>query len=131
MQRSALRGGDMKWLLIALIVIPGTIADLLNALGMKRNGEVYDFRPRAILRLIASLARNPYVSVGVPAMAVSFFALMALLSIAKLSFAVPATASSYVLETALAKYILKEHVGWRRWAGASLVGCGVLLVSRG
>ena len=66
---------------------------------------------------------------GVPAMAVSFFALMALLSIAKLSFAVPATASSYVLETALAKYILREHIGWRRWAGASLVGCGVLLVA--
>ncbi len=119
----------MKWLLIALIVIPGTIADLLNAMGMKRNGAVYDFRPCAIIRLIASLARNPYVCVGLPAMAISFFALMALLSIAKLSFAVPATASSYVLETALAKYILREDIGWRRWAGASLVGCGVLLVA--
>ena len=118
----------MKWLLIGLIVIPGAIADVLNAMGMKRNGEVYDFRPCAIFRLIASLARNPYVGVGVPAMAVSFFALMALLSIAKLSFAVPATACSYVLETALAKYILREHIGWRRWAGASLVGCGVLLL---
>jgi drug/metabolite transporter (DMT)-like permease len=52
-------------------------------------------------------------------------------AIANLSFAVPATAFSYVLETALAKYILKEHIGWRRWAGASLVGCGVLLVSLG
>jgi drug/metabolite transporter (DMT)-like permease len=111
----------MKWLLIALIVIPGTIADVLNTIGMRRNGEVYDFRPRAIFRLIASLARNPYVGIGVPAMAVSFFALMALLSITNLSFA----------ETALAKYILKEHIGWRRWAGASLVGCGVLLVSLG
>jgi drug/metabolite transporter (DMT)-like permease len=121
----------MKWLLIALIVIPSTIADVLNAKGMKRNGEVYDFRPCAIFRLIASLARNPCVSVGVPAMAVSFFALMALLSLTNLSFAVPATACSYVLETALAKYILKEHIGWRRWAGASLVGCGVLLVSLG
>ena len=62
-------------------------------------------------------------------MAVSFFALMALLSIANLSFAVPATASGYILETALAKYILKEKIGWRRWAGASLVGVGVLLVA--
>jgi bacterial/archaeal transporter family protein len=121
----------MKWLLIALIVVPGTIADVLNTMGMKRNGEVYDFRPRAIFRLIASLARNPYIGVGVLAMAVSFFALMALLSITNLSFAVPATAFSYVLETALAKYILKERIGWRRWAGTSLVGCGVLLVSLG
>jgi drug/metabolite transporter (DMT)-like permease len=119
----------MKWLLVALIVIPGTVADLLNTMGMKSNGEVCDFRPCAILRLVASLARSPYIAVGLLAMAVSFFALMALLSVANLSFAVPATASSYILETALAKYILKEQIGWRRWAGASLVGCGVLLVA--
>jgi len=119
----------MKWLLIAMIVIPGTIADVLNTMGMKRNGQVTDFRPRALLRLIGSLMRNPYVVVGIPAMAVSFFALMGLLSIANLSFAVPATAFSYVLETMLAKYILKERIGWRRWAGASLVGCGVLFLA--
>jgi hypothetical protein len=53
----------MKWLLIALIVIPGTIADVLNTIGMRRNGEVYDFRPRAIFRLIASLARSPLMLV--------------------------------------------------------------------
>src|SRR3981081_3160231 len=98
----------MKWLLIALIVISGTVADLLNTMGMKRNGEVCDFRPGSIFRLIASLVRNPYVAIGVPAMAVSFFALVALLSIADLSFTVPATAFSYVLETARAKNLLKE-----------------------
>ena len=119
----------MRWLLIALVVVPGTMADVLNTIGMKRNGEVSDFRPGSILRLVVCLARNPYVAIGLPAMAVSFFALMALLSVANLSFAVPATAFSYVLETVLAKYILKEQIGWRRWLGASLVGCGVLLVA--
>src|SRR6266704_414988 len=54
----------MKWQLMALIVIPGTVADLLNTMGMKRNGEVCDFRPSSIFRLIASLARNPYGAVG-------------------------------------------------------------------
>jgi len=34
-----------------------------------------------------------------------------------------------VLETVLAKYILKEQISWQRWVGASLVGCGVLLVA--
>ena len=32
----------MKWLLIALIVIPGTIADVLNTIGMRRNGERHE-----------------------------------------------------------------------------------------
>ena len=62
-------------------------------------------------------------------MAVSFFAFMTLLSIADLSFAVPATAVTYVFETVLAKYLLKERISWGRWAGASLVACGVALLS--
>ena len=62
-------------------------------------------------------------------MAVSFFAFMKLLSMADLSFAVPVTAVTYVMETVLAKYVLKEHVTWLRWAGAALVICGVALVS--
>ena len=62
-------------------------------------------------------------------MAISFFSFLKLLTIADLSFAVPATAITYVLETLLARYVLKERVNWLRWAGASLVICGVVLVS--
>ena len=45
------------------------------------------------------------------------------------SFAVPVSAVSYVMETFLAKYVLKEQVSPRRWAGALLVIAGVLLIS--
>ncbi len=62
-------------------------------------------------------------------MAISFFAFMKLLSMTDLSFAVPVSAVTYVLETVLAKYLLKERVNWLRWAGAALVICGVALVS--
>ena len=63
-------------------------------------------------------------------MAVSFFSFMrCCCRIADLSFAVPATAASYVLETLLAKWILKERVDTRRWAGALLVACGVALLA--
>jgi uncharacterized membrane protein len=54
---------------------------------------------------------------------------MTLLTVADLSFAVPATAASYVLETVFARYILKEQVSGQRWAGALLVACGVALVA--
>ena len=53
---------------------------------------VRDFRPGAIGRALTLLARNRFVIGGVIAMAVSFFAYMGLLTIADLSFAVPATA---------------------------------------
>jgi drug/metabolite transporter (DMT)-like permease len=119
----------MKFLWIAVIVAATTAGEVLQAHGMRRHGEIHDFRPGAIGRAMAMLARNWAVIASVFAMAVSFFAYLGLLTISELSFAVPATAVTYVLETLLAKYILKEHVTRLRWAGAALVICGVALVS--
>ncbi|HVN03104.1 MAG TPA: EamA family transporter [Bryobacteraceae bacterium] len=119
----------MRWLLVAVIAAATTVSDVLQAAAMKQHGEICDFRPGAIGRLLGMLARNRMIIASVLAMAVSFFAFLALLSVADLSFAVPATAGSYVLETVLAKYLLKEPVNWLRWAGALLVACGVALLA--
>lgn len=119
----------MKWLLVAVIAAATTISDVLQAAAMKRHGEIHDFRPGALGRMVAMLVRNRMVIASIAAMTVSFFAFIALLSLADLSFAVPATAASYVLETILAKYLLGEHVTVSRWAGATLVACGVALLS--
>ena len=119
----------MKWLLVGFIVVCNTAGDVLNTRGMKQHGEVSDFGPRGIGRLVGRIARNRYVLAGIVAGAFSFFALLMLLSIANLSFAVPATAASYLLEIGLARVFLKEQVSWRRWAGASLVAGGVALLA--
>ena len=119
----------MKWLLVSVIMAATTAGEVLQAVGMRRHGEIHDFRPGALGRVLALLARNRYIIVSILMMAISFFAFMALLSVAELSFAVPATAGTYVLETVLAKYLLKEKIGWGRWAGAWLVACGVALLS--
>ena len=119
----------MTWLLIATIVAATTVGEILQAAGMRRHGEIHDFRPGALGSALGVLVRNRFVIGSVIAMAVSFFAYMGLLTISELSFAVPATAITYALETVLAKYVLKEHVNGLRWAGASLVICGVALVS--
>ncbi|HOK44326.1 MAG TPA: EamA family transporter [Bryobacteraceae bacterium] len=119
----------MKWVLVGMIVVSNTVGDILCTYGMKRRGEVDDFRPTALGRLFAEISRDRYIIGGFVALAAGFFALMALLSIAELSFAIPATAASYVVETMLAKAILKERVNWVRWAGVSLVACGVALIA--
>ena len=118
----------MSWLLVAIIVAATTAGEVLQALGMKRHGEIHDFRPGALGRVFGAVARGWHIPVAVGCMAVSFFAFIALLSTAQLSFAVPATAATCALETLLAKLILKEHVCWRRWAGVALVVCGVALL---
>jgi drug/metabolite transporter (DMT)-like permease len=119
----------LKWILLGVVVVCNTFGDVLNTRGMKRHGAVQNLRPTAVGRLIGALSRNPYVLAGIGAMALSFFALLALLSIADLSFTIPATGIGYLLETLLAKYVLKEHVSAKRWAGATLVACGVVLLS--
>ena len=119
----------MKWLLVAIIVLATTAGEVLQAVGMRRHGEIHDFRPGALGRVASALAKSRYIVASIAAMAVSFFAFMALVSIAELSFAVPVTAASYIFETIFAKYLLKEHIGWKRWTGVLLVACGVTLLA--
>lgn len=118
-----------EWLLVGLIVGCTVLGDVLQSIEMKKAGEVDSFRPGELAALAARLARRGLLVLAVCCMAVSFFAFMKLLAVADLSFAVPASAASVVLETVLAKWVLKERVDGRRWAGAGLVACGVALLA--
>lgn len=117
------------WLLLSVIVASTVAADLLQSHEMKRHGEVQDFRPSGLGHLLSTLARKQNLILAVICMAVSFFAFMALVQVADLSFAVPASAGSLVIETILARLVLKERVDSRRWIGAALVACGVWLLA--
>ena len=119
----------MKWALVGVIVAATTAGQVLQAAGMRRHGEVHVTRPGAVRRLLAWLVRNELIIASIACMAVSFFAFMKLLKIADMGFAVPASAAGIVLETVLARLILKEHVDHWRWTGAGLVACGVALVA--
>ena len=118
----------MQWRLAALTSICNTVGDVLNTAGMKREPEVEKLNLKALTAMLSRIVRNPLVIGGVLSLTAGFFAMVSLLSIANVSFSVPATAISFVLETLLAKYILKEDVGFRRWAAATLVACGVVLL---
>jgi drug/metabolite transporter (DMT)-like permease len=119
----------MRWVLVGVVVTATVLCDALQTVGMRHHGEIQDFRPCALGRAGAALARNWYVIIAVALMAISFFTFLTLLSLADLSFAVPATAASFVIETFVAKYFLKEQVAWQRWTGAGLVACGVALLA--
>ena len=117
------------WLLLGVIVGSTVTADLLQSHEMKRHGEIQDFRPSGLRRVLSALAGKRNLILAVVCMAISFFAFMALVQVADLSFAVPASAGSLVIETVLARLLLKEHVDSRRWIGAALVAGGVWCLS--
>jgi drug/metabolite transporter (DMT)-like permease len=111
------------WLLVATVVGATVLSDLLQSFEMKRHSS------SGIAETAAGLFRRPLLVLSVFCLAISFFAFLKLLSVADLSFAVPATAASVVIETVLARWILKERVDGRRWTGAVLVACGVALLA--
>ena len=120
----------MKWAMVCIIVGSTVLADLLQSHEMKLHQvKTFDLRPDRWGRLLARLARRGPLVVAVFFMAISFFAFMKLLSVADLSFAVPVTAASVVIETLLAKLLLRENVSVMRWAGACFVACGVALLA--
>lgn len=121
----------IAWLLVGVIVAATTASEVIQTHGMKAHGEIDDFHPTALRRALGAVFRRWQIPVSILLMAVSFFSFLSLLSQADLSFAVPATAATFVLETLLAKFILKERVSAQRWAGASLVACGVALLAVG
>ena len=96
---------------------------------MKRAGE-QSVGARGLARLLKTIARRRYLILSIVCLAFSFFAFMALVQAEPLSFAVPASASSFILETVLAKILLKEQIGGRRAAGCLLVLCGVVLLGK-
>ena len=118
------------WILLGLMVASTVLGDLLQSIEMKRHGEIKEFHPEGIARVLGVLARNKFLILAIFFMAVSFFAFMTLLESTDLSFAVPASAATLVFETILAKIVLKEQVDFRRWVGACLVAFGVVLLAK-
>jgi drug/metabolite transporter (DMT)-like permease len=120
----------MKWFLVMVLVAATTAGDVFRSMGMKHHGEIHDFRPGAIGRALQALVQNRYVIVSTLSMAISFFAFIKLVAIAPMSFAVPMSAATFIPETILARFLLKERVDWQRWTGALLIASGVVFISQ-
>jgi drug/metabolite transporter (DMT)-like permease len=115
-------------LLLFLVVVSGTGGEICVTRAMKRVGEVTDFRPLAVVRVILRAMKVPWMWIGISMMALAFFSLLAVLSIENVSFVVPVTALNYAAGALGGKFFLGERVTPRRWAGVFIVCIGVTLV---
>ncbi len=111
------------WLFVLLVVASTCASDVLQSMEMKRHAQ------SGLGSTAASVFRRPRLILSVVFMAVSFFAFLLLLREEDLSFAVPATALSFVIETVLAYFLLHERIDGRRWMGTLLVAGGVALLA--
>lgn len=116
---------------LGVLILSSTGGDIAITRGMKAVGEPARLRPHAVLLFLGRAVRNGWFWTSAPLMAVSFYALLALLSWAPISLVIPASALSYVVGTFGAKFILGEKVSAARWVGVILVCIGVALVAAG
>jgi drug/metabolite transporter (DMT)-like permease len=116
-------------LLIALVVIGGSLGDLLITRGMKQLGEIHTLNVRELLRIGMRTLGNGSFGGGLACMAVSYFSFLGALARADLSLVLPATSISFVITTLGAKLFLRERINSLRWVGIVLVCLGVALIS--
>jgi len=118
-------------ILFLLIIGAGTGGELCVTKAMKVVGEVKDFRPHAVLRVIVRSLQVAWMWVGLTLMGTAFFSLLAVLSRENVSLVVPVTALNYGAGALGGKIFLGEQVTTRRWMGVLLVCAGVTLVILG
>lgn len=116
-------------LTLSIVILAGSLGDVLIAKGMKRVGEISTLRLRALAVIGKSMVCNAAFLLGLLCMAISLGAFLAVLSWADLSFIVPATSLSFVVSTLGARWLLQEHINRLRWIGTLLVCVGVALLS--
>lgn len=118
------------WLIILGLVALNSAGDMSTAKAMRRVGDFSELRRKSgIFGVIRGILTEPWFFIGLLMMTLSFFALLAALSLIDLSIVVPASASmTFLLNLLGAKFILKEHVNRRRWLSGMLVLGGILLL---
>ncbi len=120
-----------KVVLYIVVVCASTAGELCISRAMKSIGEVKDFRPMALLRVVGRALQVGWLWAGLTLMASAFFSMLMLLSMENVSFVVPATALSYAAGAYGSRVFLGERVAHLRWAGVALVCIGVALVWQG
>jgi drug/metabolite transporter (DMT)-like permease len=119
----------MRWILLTFVIVPSVLADLLQSREMK-NAAAKRSGSLGLISIVKALVTRPMLLLAIACMILSFLAFLALVQTQPLSFAVPASAPEFVLETILARLALKERIDTRRAAGALFVVFGIVLLGR-
>lgn len=116
-------------LAVGFAVLMSTIGDLFIAVGMRRVGALSWEGFRAVPGQILKVIKTPQIPLSIVFMACFFFTWLALLSRADLSYILPMTAATYVLNGLAAGPCLGEKVSGKRWMGILVITVGVVLVT--
>jgi drug/metabolite transporter (DMT)-like permease len=120
--------GKLRVLLIMFVAVAAvSLGEALLSRGMKQSNAAEG----SFWSQVRGVIGNRYVIMGT-VLLVTYFLLTSLaLRWADLSFVLPLTAFSFVIDAILARYYLAENVTPVRWLGAAIIAFGVGLVGLG
>jgi drug/metabolite transporter (DMT)-like permease len=115
-----------KYLVLAAMVVLGSLGDVLLKRGMSELGPIplHDW-----LHAVTALF-NPWVAAGVVLLIGFFAAYSSALSWADLTYVMPATSLGYVFIALLSIFLLRENVSLTRWLGIILISSGVAVIGQ-
>lgn len=116
-------------ILMVFAMTAATFGDIFLAKAMQALGEVQVASPAQVLDLGFRIFSTPLIWLAIVLFAVFFFLWITVLSYEELSFALPLTALTYLMNALLVGPFLGEVVSPLRWAGTLLIGAGVVLVT--
>jgi drug/metabolite transporter (DMT)-like permease len=116
------------YVLLVLMVVFGSVGDVLLSKGMKQVGEVNDWSPAALRDVLLQTFTSGTIWLGIACLLLFFVGYMLVLTWADFSYVLPATAASYAVVPLLGFLMLGEFVSSLRWTGVAFICLGVLLV---
>jgi len=117
------------FLLVGVIVLCFSFGDIALTRGMKQAGEVSSLRLAVLNEVGGRAIRSPLVLLGGALQIVAFVTYLVALSQRDLSYVFPLTATSDIVTTLAARYLLHERVTPTRWGGVVIVSVGIALIS--
>ena len=116
-------------LLVGVIVVCFSFGDIALTRGMKQAGEISSLRLKVLDQVGGRAIRSPLVLLGGALQIIAFATYLVALSRRDLSYIFPLTATSDIVTTLAARYMLRERVTPTRWAGVVIVTLGIALIS--
>lgn len=118
------------YLLLLLMILFGSLGDILLSKGMKQIGEISNWSIISLLETFGRVFTSSTMWLGIGSLVIFFVSYVLTLSWADYSYVSPASAMSFAVVPLLGYTVLGEALSPIRWAGVGLIFLGVVLISR-
>ncbi len=118
------------YVLLCLMVLFGSVGNVLLSKGMKQIGEVSNWSAGALAGLFVRALSSGTIWLGIFCLLLFFIFYLLVLSWADYSYVLPASAIAYALVPLMGYTLLGEAVTPVHWTGVAFICLGVVLVGR-